>query len=183
MDSTTTAAAAPTGVRPVERWPQLGRPARRLVLAVHLWSAGAWIGIDVVLAVLVWTAVTSDDDARRAVVLQALELFAVWPLALAGLVCLVSGVLLALGTRYGLLRFWWVAVKLVINLVLSTLVLVLLRPGVHEVAEQGRALAGGEPVGLDLTSLVMPPIVSLGALTVAVYLSVHKPWGRITRRP
>jgi hypothetical protein len=179
MDTTTTRRAAPPPARAESRWPPLSRSARRLVLAVHLWSAGAWIGIDVVLAALVVAGVSSDDVARRAVALQALELFAVWPLAAVGLLCLASGVLLGLGTRYGLLRFWWVAAKLVINLVLSTLVLVLLRPNVHRVAEEGRRLAAGEPVGTDLSSLVMPPTVTMVALTVAVYLSVYKPWGRI----
>lgn len=157
------------------------RPARRLVLAVHLWSAGAWIGMDVVLGVLVATALTTDDTAVRAVCFQAFELFAITPLAVVGLVCLVSGVLLGLGTSYGLVRYWWVAVKLVVNVLLSVLVLVLLGPNMRDVAAQGRELAAGEQVSADVSALVMPPTVTMLALTFAVHLSVYKPWGRITR--
>jgi hypothetical protein len=157
------------------------RAHRRAALGVHLWSGGAWIGMDLVLGILVVTALTTDDVALRAVCLQAFELFAIWPLTLVGLLCLVSGVLLGLGTPYGLLRYWWVAVKLAINLVLSTLVIVLLGPGMRRAGEQGRELAAGGAVSTDVSSLVMPPTVTIVALTVAVWLSVVKPWGRIGR--
>jgi hypothetical protein len=33
-------------------------------------------------------------------------LFAVWPLIATGLVCLASGVVLGLGTKWGLIRYW-----------------------------------------------------------------------------
>jgi hypothetical protein len=46
----------------------------------------------------------------------------------AGRWTLTSGVLLGLGTKYGLVRYWWVLVKLVINVVLVALVLILLWP-------------------------------------------------------
>lgn len=156
----------------------MGRSARRGVLAVHLWSAGAWVGLDVALAALVVATLRADDDLLRGALFQAVEVVAVWPLALAGLVCLGSGIVLGLATNYGLLRYWWVLVKLVINVLLSALVLVLLRPNASALADEGRRLAAGKPVDVDLSALVMPPAVTMVALTVAVYLSVYKPWGR-----
>jgi hypothetical protein len=72
---------------------------------------------------------------------RALELFAVWPLIATGLVCLASGVVLGLGTKYGLVRYWWAAIKLALNVVLVVLVMFALRPGVVEMAEQGRRFA------------------------------------------
>lgn len=156
----------------------LSRPARRAVLVVHVWSAGAWIGLDVAMAALVVTALRTGDVSLRAALFRALGVVVVWPLTVAGLVCLASGVVLGLGTRYGLVRFWWVAVKLVINVLLSTLVLLLLRPNAQALADDGRRLAAGESVGVDVSSLVMPPTVTMIALTFAFYLSVAKPWGR-----
>lgn len=46
-------------------------------LVVHLVSAGAWIGIDVVVAVLVAAGWFSDDPSVRAAAYQALGLFVV----------------------------------------------------------------------------------------------------------
>jgi hypothetical protein len=79
-------------------------------------------------------------------------------------------------------RYWWVAIKLVMNVVLVVLVAFALRPGVIEVAEQGRRFMVGEPVSLAVDGLIFPPIVSTSALLVATVLAVYKPWGRIRRR-
>jgi hypothetical protein len=160
----------------------LGRRTRRAVLVLHIASAGAWIGLDVVMATLVFTAMATDDVSTQALCYQALELFAVWPMLATGLLCLATGLLLGLGTKFGLLRYWWVAIKLVLNIVLTTLVVVALRPGVYEAAELGRVLALGDIASADVGDLVFPPIVSPLALMFAMTLSVYKPWGRIRRR-
>ena len=160
---------------------RLGRRARRGVLTVHILGAGSWIGIDVVLAVLVGTAVLTTSTSTRALCYQALQLFAVWPLLTAGLVTLASGIVLGIGSSYGLVRFWWVAVKLALNLVLVALVAFALRPGVAEAARHGAALVAGVPSEARVEDLIFPPIVSSAALVVATVLSVFKPWGRIRR--
>jgi hypothetical protein len=161
---------------------RLGARARKGVLVVHIVSAGAWIGMDVVMAILVFTALLAGSDATRALCFRALELFAVWPLITTGLLCLASGVLLGLGTKWGLVRYWWVAIKLALNVVLVFLVAFALRPGVIEAAERGRLFAAGEAVSLAVGDMIFPPIVSTSALLVAFVLAVFKPWGRIRRR-
>jgi hypothetical protein len=149
------------------------------VLVLHIVSAGAWIGIDVVLAILVFTALLTDDAYTAALCYQALELFAIWPLFCAGVVCLASGIALGLGTKYGLMRYWWVAAKLVINVVFVMLVPLALRPTVTAAADYGRQLTVGEPVVFAVNELAFPPIVSPIGLLIAVILAVYKPWGRI----
>jgi hypothetical protein len=159
----------------------LGARTRKVVLVVHIVSAGVWIGIDVVMGVVIFTALLADDNTK-ALCYRALELFAVWPLLTTGLVCLASGVVLGLGTKYGLVRYWWVAIKLVLNIVLTALVLVALRPGVTEAAEQGRRFMAGEAALLAVGDLIFPPIVSPTLLLVAFVLAVFKPWGQIRKR-
>ena len=169
---------APGGVRP---W-RLGARTRKGVLVVHIVSAGAWIGIDVAMAIVVFTALLTDDENTKALCFRALELFAVWPLFTTGLVCLASGFVLGLGTKWGLIRYWWVAIKLALNFVLTALVLIALRSGVMEAAEQGRRFMAGEAASLVVGDLIYPPIVSPSALLIAFVLAVFKPWGRI-RKP
>jgi hypothetical protein len=160
---------------------RLGARTRKSVLLIHIASAGTWLGIDVVMAVLVFTALGTDDDRTKALSFQALELVAVGPLLVTGLVCLLTGVLLGLGSRYGLVRYWWVAVKLVLNLALTALVLVALAPEVSDAAGRARRFEAGLPTTLEVGDLVFPPIVSPAALLVAMVLAVFKPWGRIRR--
>lgn len=160
---------------------RLGPKTRRAVLITHIASAGAWFGIDIAMAVVILTAMTSSNPTTRAVSWQALEVFAVWPLLVAGVLCLASGAVLGLGSKWGLIRYWWVAIKLVLNLILTALVLVALNPEVTRVADQARRWFAGETVTPQLGDLIYPPIVSPIALLIAMTLSVTKPWGRIRR--
>ena len=68
------------------------------------------------------------DVTSAAAAAASIAAFATWPLALVGLVTLASGLLLGLATKYGLVRYRWVLVKLVINVVLVTLVVLVLDP-------------------------------------------------------
>lgn len=161
-------------------------PARRLrpgvrkaVLATHLISMGAWIGIDVVLATLIVTGLLAAPGTA-AIALQALPLL-IWPMLVGSLVCLTSGLVLGLYSRYGVVRYWWVAIKFAINVVFSTLIVVALWPGVRDAAGHGRNLAAGIPDGFTIDQIIYPPIVSPTGLVVAVLLAGYKPWGRIRR--
>ncbi|OKI60865.1 hypothetical protein A6A27_28985 [Micromonospora sp. CB01531] len=162
---------------------RLGARTRKGVLVVHIASAGAWLGVDVAMAVVIFTAVVDHDTAVRALCLQALQLFAVWPLFTAGMICLATGVVLGLGSKYGLVRYWWVATKLALNVALTGLVPLALRPGLSGLSELGRELAAGHLVTFSVGNMIYPPIVSPAALVVALVLAVFKPWGRIRRQP
>lgn len=68
---------------------------------MHILSAGAWVGIDVIVAVLAVSGWFATDLSLRGLAYEALGRFVVVPMLTAGLVCLASGVLLGLGTRHG----------------------------------------------------------------------------------
>jgi hypothetical protein len=157
----------------------LSARGRKITLVAHIAAAGSWIGIELVLGVLVITAMTAERSADVAALSVAIAAFANWPLVFVGAVTLVSGLLLGLGTKIGVLRYWWVVVKLALNVVLLTLVFVLLMPGVATLGSSAsEALAGGTPVVFD-GQLIFPPIVSSTALVFAMTLAVFRPWGRV----
>jgi hypothetical protein len=88
----------------------------------------------------------------------------------------VIGVVNAVGTPWGLLRWWWVAVKLVIVTVMLFLVTFLLYPGLVHAGELKDALPRRDQI-----NLVVAPSVSSTLLIVATVLSTYKPWGRRVR--
>lgn len=161
------------------RW----RPApalRKLILLTHIAAGGAWLGLDLALAALVFTAFIADGAAAASAAVS-LAAFATWPLIIVSLVALGSGILLGIGSKYGLVRYWWVLVKLVLTVVLATLVAFVLAPGMDAVRGLGLiALVAGDDPAMPATMLY-PPIVSTTAVTFAMVLSVFKPWGRIRR--
>ena len=175
-----TPTAALTGASAARRPWRLSAPARKLTLTVHIITAIGWIGVDFVLFVFSFRGITTDNPETLRLCYQAIEMFAIVLLLPLGLLSLASGLLLGWGTKYGILRYRWVFWKLVLNLVLTTLVIIALRPGVAEAAD----LVSGTP---DLNSpeldqarsnLLFPPVVSISALTFATVLAVYKPWGR-----
>src|ERR671923_2401447 len=90
---------------------------RKLALAAHLTCSLGWIGAVVAYLALGVAAATSQDAQTVRAAWIAMELtgwYAIVPLALASL---LTGLLMALGTKWGLFRHYWV----VFSLVLTTL--------------------------------------------------------------
>jgi hypothetical protein len=168
-----------TTIRPGRR---LGGRTRKTFLLLHVVSGAAWFGIDLALGILVVTALVTDNPRTAGMAVQAVELFAIWPMFAASLLCLTAGVVLGLGGKYGLVRFWWVAVKLVLNVLMSTLIVVSLRPGIGEAASIGARLIAGDTTVSVPAGLLFPVVVAPGMLLTAYLLSVFKPWGRTRRR-
>ncbi|MER7013783.1 hypothetical protein ABT324_20390 [Saccharopolyspora sp. NPDC000359] len=168
-----------TAARPGRRLSGRGRKA---LLTAHLLAAAAWFGIDLALGTLVVTALVTDSPQTAGAALQAVGIFAVWPMFGASLVCLASGAVLGLGTKYGLLRYWWVVVKLAINVLFSVLIVVALRPGLNQAADLGARLAAGDTSTAVPLNLLGPVSVAPTLLLTAYLLSVFKPWGRLSGR-
>ncbi len=164
------------------KFPQLKPRWRKLVLLLHILGGVGWMGLDVGLVALALTAATTDSAPTAVASYSALGLvipLAVLPLCL---LMLITGLWLGAATKWGLIRYWWVAAKLAVGRVLTGLVLAVLLP-----AAAGLAPAGAYPDGAAVRSalgpmaaqIVFPPIVSFVALGFALVLSVFKPWGKI----
>jgi len=165
--------------------PLLPQPWRKLVLVLHMTGGVGWMGLDVGLLVLVITGLTTESGQTALAVYTSLGIFVPPAVLTLSLLMLVTGLVQGLWSKWGLLRYWWVAVKLVLGLILTALVIFVLVPGVEglpaalaDVPDAGgpavRAALGTAPV-----QLLFPPIVSFVSLAFALVLSVYKPWGRI----
>jgi hypothetical protein len=176
MSATKTA----TTTRPAKRPWRLSAGARKLTLTIHVIAAIGWIGVDFVLFVLALTGMLSGDPTTLATCYRAIDMFAVVLLLPLGLLSLATGLLLGWGSKYGILRYHWVLWKLILNTVLTTLVLVLLRPGVAEAANavDGPTATLPDRLSEAQSNLIFPPVVSITVLTFATVLSIYKPWGR-----
>jgi len=87
-----------------------------LALVVHLTSSIGWIGAAVAYVSLV-VAVLSNDDQRvvrdAILVMNSVDWFVIVPLAYLGL---ATGLVMSLGTPWGLFRHWWVVFSLLLTL-------------------------------------------------------------------
>jgi hypothetical protein len=160
---------------------KLSGRARKAVLLVHVLSAAAWLGIDLALGICVVIAVNTSDVNTAGVAIQAVDIFAIWPMFAASVVCMISGVVLGVGSKYGLVKYWWVAIKLFMNIGMSLLVAFALRPGVAEAAQVGRRMLAGDATAVIPSGIMHPVVVAPTLLLFAYVLSVFKPWGRIRK--
>ena len=103
--------------------------------------------------------------------MEVIGWFVIVPLALAAL---VTGIAMALGTKWGLFRHYWVVISLALT-VFSVVVLLLHMPTVTTTAEVAR--------GADLVTLrslggdLFHPGIGLLILLIVQVLNVYKPQG------
>jgi hypothetical protein len=163
----TTDVPGPRRLRPDRSTNRLGGTARRVVLTAHILTAAGWFGIAVLVAVATVTAGVTDDATLAAALYRAVA-GAIAVSVPMGLLALATGVVLGVGTTWGVLQHWWVVAKLVINVAVVATDLVVVAPAAH------RALAAGTaPVPLYGST-----IAHCVVLAVATALSVFKPPAR-----
>ncbi|GAA3278725.1 hypothetical protein [Nesterenkonia halobia] len=145
----------------------------------HILAAALWFGVDIALSILLFTAMFGDDPTTVSGALTVAGRIAVWPMAGASLVTLISGAALGLGSRYGLLRYWWVLLKLVITVVMGLLIMLALRPGLDDAAALAPAVAAGDAIVGLAPELLGPALVAPTMLLTAFVLAVYRRPGRI----
>jgi hypothetical protein len=149
---------------------------RKTVLVLHVISSLTWLGVDVGLLALSLTGLTTDDPMTLRAVYLTMSVLVDAVVIPAALLALITGVVLSLGTKWGLVRYRWVLVKLVITLVTMTLTYYGLRAGVETAAAEVRAAAQAPSEARG--GLLFAPIVSLTCYVFMTVISFFKPWGR-----
>ena len=146
----------------------------KFALAAHVTVSVGWIGTVVAYLALGVSAVTSQDTQTVRAAWIAMELtgwLAIVPLALAGL---LTGLIMSLGTTWGLFRHYWVLISLGLT-IFATMVLLFHMPTVSALADVARVADGADlgRLGGDL----FHPGAGLLVLLVITVLNMYKPRG------
>lgn len=145
---------------------------RKSVLVIHVAASVGWLGALLGYLALDITVATSTDipTVRGAYLgMNLLVRYAIAPLALASV---LIGFINAVGTPWGLLRHYWVLVKLVLTVVAAGVLLI-------KVGEVGYLadLARSSPDPRTLSDTLPHSVGGLVILTTTLILSVFKPRG------
>lgn len=148
--------------------------ARKLSLSVHLTVSIGWIGAVVAYLGLGMTAVQTKDPELIRSMWSAMEIVGWYVIAPLALASLLTGLLMALGTKWGLFRHYWVTISFGLT-VFSVAVLLLHMPTVTSTAELARSAEGNaiEALGGDLEH----PSIGLVILLAVQILNLYKPSG------
>jgi len=149
---------------------------RKLVLSVHLAVSVGWIGAAAAyLALDVTTVATNDPPVLRAAYL-GMDLIlrsVIVPLSVA---TLISGIVISLGTRWGLFRHYWVVISLALT-VLATAVLLFETRTVSALADVAADPATTPQQLAALDSTMVHSIGGIIVLGAILALNVYKPRG------
>src|SRR4051794_33356827 len=147
---------------------------RKFALTLHLTCSVGWIGAVLAYLALVIAATISQDSRTLQVAWIAMEFigwYVIVPLALAAL---LSGLVMALGTPWGLFRHYWVVLSLVLTF-LATVVLLVHMQTVSDIA--GRAAATPNAAISGLPGEFVHAGGGMLVLLVIQVLNMYKPRG------
>jgi hypothetical protein len=150
---------------------------RKFALTTHIVSSVGWLGAVAGFLALAVAGLTSEDAQTVRAAYLAMGLTGWFVIVPLGLASLPTGLVMSLGTEWGLFRHYWIMAKLLITVLATVLLLVHMRPVGHRarvVAET--TLARGELAGLRI-QLVADAGAALLSLLAATTLSVYKPRG------
>ncbi|MFC6064940.1 hypothetical protein [Streptomyces ochraceiscleroticus] len=171
---------------------QLSRSARRATLVVHVVVSVGWLGLTLGLLALGIAASTAGAGADpgaggadgadaaselAAAAYRSMKIFIDWLIIPLALLTLVSGLVLSLGTPWGLARYRWVVTKFWLTLGAALATVLALRTQIDAAAG---AVVAGRPVPPE-TDLVVAPAVALTLYVFLTAISVLKPWGPTAR--
>jgi hypothetical protein len=149
---------------------------RKFALTAHIIFSVGWLGAVVAyLALVIAVLVGSDAQTARSAwfAMELIGWFAIVPLALSSL---LTGLVQAMGTQWGLFRHYWVLFKLLLT-VIATTILVLHMPTVSALA----GLAADTTLSITDLPRVQGELLHAGGgllvLLVTTILSVYKPRG------
>jgi hypothetical protein len=152
------------------------RPAlRRFALTVHVTASVGWTGAVLVFLALAIVGVTSHDEPTvRGVylVMAPLAWSTLVPLAVSSF---ISGVVMSLGTRWGLFLHYWVVFKLLITVFATLVLLVYMRTFAYLAT-----VAADPAASLSVVrnrSPILHAVLALLILLVATVLAIYKPRG------
>ena len=150
----------------------------KMMLTTHITFSVGWIGtVAAFLALSIVGLVSSDVVVRSCyIAMEIVAWFIIIPFCFASL---LTGLVQALGTHWGLFKHWWVFVKLVLT-VIATLILILHMQPISFLAEVAaqKVMSYDELRGLRIR-IVADAAAAILVLTAITTISVYKPWGRI----
>ncbi|WP_410663302.1 hypothetical protein [Amycolatopsis sp. lyj-84] len=156
-------------------FPRLSPGKRKLWVMLHVGLSVSWLGIAVAMVVLSTVGYTTESAGLRHASYELMHVFDLFIVIPTMMLSILTGLVVSLGSKWGLVKHWWVLLKLLIALAIPAVAIVESQ-WVQELAERTTDPAA-EPGGTGLT-LMICMIAFSAALWTATYLSVFKPGGK-----
>jgi hypothetical protein len=148
---------------------------RKFALTAHVTSSVGWLGAVaafLALAIVGWTSQDAQTVRGAYLVMEPAAWLVLVPLAFASL---LTGLVMSLGTTWGLFRHYWVLFKLLINVFATVILLTYM--GTFRYMAGVAADPGADLALVRNPSPTVHAVLALLVLLVATVLAVYKPRG------
>jgi hypothetical protein len=151
---------------------------RKFVLTLHITCSVGWIGAVMAFLALVIAAITREDIQILRAVWIALDLLGSLVIVPLAIVSLLSGLVMSLGTKWGLFQHYWV----LFSFVLTVFAILVLLGNMQSVRFLAETVTDTDNTNVDmlragLQSELLHAGIGLMVLVVVQALNVYKPRG------
>ncbi len=151
----------------------------RLVLTSHITFSVGWLGAVAVFIVLAITGLTSQNTQLSRASCIAMELSAWFVIVPFSLTSLFTGIIQAVGTKWGLLKHYWIVVKLFLTIASTILLLLHMQPITYLASAATDPSFSNSQHSGQIINLIAKAGAAILVLLAITTISVYKPWGKI----
>jgi uncharacterized membrane protein len=162
---------------PETRRGHLSPRARKTALTAHIAVIATWLGAVIANFFLGISAAVTDDETLADAYYASMDRLVNNLMPAAAIATLATGLLLALATRWGLFRHWWIIAKLVLAVTTAVVGFSIIDPAISDTIRTRAATGSTGFSDALLPATAATPLMLLSATTIAI----TKPWGRIGR--
>ena len=150
---------------------------RKLALTAHVTFSVSWLGAVAAFLLLAVMGLTSSDEQTVRAMYLSMDLLGwrmIVPLCFAAL---LTGLIQALATPWGLFRHYWVLLKLAVTVLLTILLMLHMQPTRHLAAVADETAISGPALHALQLQLAVDAAGALLGLIALVALALYKPPG------
>jgi hypothetical protein len=150
---------------------------RKLLLTSHITFSVGWFGAVAGFLALSIAGLNSENEQIIRSAYLSMDLISWYVILPAALGAFITGIIQSLSTPWGLFKHWWIAVKFILTLGATALLLLHMKP-IGLMADVAMVGNISDYRGLQV-QLIADASLALAVLLFTTAISVYKPWGRI----
>ena len=153
----------------------------KLLLTSHITFSVGWLGAVAVFIVLAITGLTTTDNQLSRSALLAMDISAWFVIIPFCLTSLLTGLVQAFGTKWGLFRHYWIIVKLFLTVAMTILLLLHMQPISYLAKAATETSFSNSQYAGELLDIITKAGAAILVLVAITTISVYKPWGKVQR--
>lgn len=165
---------------------RLSQKKKQLLVAVHVISVASWIGGTLGMLLLAIYLNSAANGEQLLYTLASMEIIDENLLKYPALLTLLTGILLSVWTQWGLIKHYWVAIKLILTVVTIMIGILFLNDWTASLAvmieDMGFATLHNQDFRRTWSSILVTSSFNLFCLFLMVFITYYKPFGRLMKR-